>query len=72
MCIIASLGVHEERDNQPVQSQDFSENEDENHADEETWLLCCATDTGVTNDTNGESKTMSGNNVTNLTKGIEV
>jgi hypothetical protein len=36
-------------------TEDFSENEDENHADEESGLLSGTTDTGVTNNTDGET-----------------
>ena len=38
-----------------VRTQDFSENEDENHADEQPWLLGSATDTSVTDDADGEA-----------------
>ena len=37
-------------------TQYFSENENENHADKQPWLLCCAADTGISNNTDGESK----------------
>ncbi len=36
-------------------TQDFSENENKNHADEESGLLCSTTDTRITNDTNRET-----------------
>jgi len=36
-------------------TQDFSENENENHADEESGLLSSTTDTSITNDTNCET-----------------
>jgi hypothetical protein len=36
-------------------TQHFGENENKNHADEETGLLCSATDTSITDDTNGKS-----------------
>jgi hypothetical protein len=49
------LGVHEQGNNETVQTQDFGENENQNHADEETGLLSSTTDTGVTDDTNGEA-----------------
>lgn len=38
-----------------IRTQDFGENEDKNHADEESGLLCGTTDTGVTNNTNSET-----------------
>jgi hypothetical protein len=52
---LAGAGVHEESNNQAVKTKDFSENEDENHADEESGLLSGTTDTGVTNNTDGET-----------------
>lgn len=36
-------------------TQHFSENENKNHADEESWLLSSTTDTSVTDDTNSET-----------------
>lgn len=36
-------------------TQDFGENENQNHADEKTRLLSTSTDTGVTNNTNSET-----------------
>jgi hypothetical protein len=36
-------------------TQNFSENEDKNHADVESWLLGCSADTSVSDDTNGET-----------------
>jgi len=51
----AGTGVHEEGDNQTVETQDFSENENQNHADEESWLLGRTAHTGITDDTNGET-----------------
>ena len=36
-------------------TKDFGENEDKNHADEESGLLGGTTDTGVTNNTDGET-----------------
>lgn len=38
----------------PILTQDFGENENENHADEETGLLSSSTDTSVTNDADGK------------------
>lgn len=49
------LGVHEQGHDQPIKTQDFSENEDEDHADEETGLLSCAADTGVADNANSET-----------------
>lgn len=36
-------------------TQDFSENENQNHADEETGLLSGSSDTSITNNTDGEA-----------------
>lgn len=36
-------------------TEDFGENENKNHADKETGLLGGTTDTGITDDTNGET-----------------
>ena len=36
-------------------TQDFSENEDQNHADEQSWLLSGTTHTSVTDNANGEA-----------------
>lgn len=49
------LGVHEQCYDQPVQTQHFGENEDQNHSDEEFGLLGRATDTSVTDNTNSET-----------------
>lgn len=51
----ASLRVHQESNDETVQTQDFSENENKNHADEESGLLGGSSDTCVTNDTNSET-----------------
>lgn len=47
--------VQVDGDDQTVQTQDFSENEDQNHTDEQSWLLGSTTDTGITDDTDGET-----------------
>jgi len=36
--------------NQAVETQHFGEDENQDHADEQSGLLCCATDTGVSHD----------------------
>lgn len=48
-------GVHEKSNNQPVKTQDFSENENQNHSDVEAGLLGSSTNTGVTNNTNSKT-----------------
>lgn len=53
--VCRSLGVHEQCYDQTVETQHFGENENQDHADEETGLLSCATDTSITDDTDGKS-----------------
>lgn len=53
--VLGSLGVHKKGNNETVKTQNFSENEDQNHADKQTRLLSCATNTSVTDNTNGET-----------------
>lgn len=38
-----------------VRTQDFGENENQNHSNKETRLLSGSTDTGITDDTNGKA-----------------
>lgn len=47
--------VQVDGDDQTVQTQDFSENEDQDHTDEQSGLLGSTTDTGITDDTDGEA-----------------
>lgn len=49
------LGVHEQSNNKTVKTEDFSENENQNHSDEETGLLGSSSDTSITDNTNGET-----------------
>lgn len=53
--VCRGLGVHEQSHDQTVETQHFGENENKDHADKEAGLLSCATDTSITDDTNGES-----------------
>ena len=64
------LGVHEEGNNQTIETQDFGENENKNHADEESGLLSGAADTGITDDTN--RKTSSETSETNGKTGAKL
>ena len=41
-------------------TQDFRENENQNHADEQSWLLSSTADTSVTDNTNGETSSETG------------
>lgn len=52
---VLALRIHEKRNNQSVKTQDFGENEDENHSDEQTGLLGGSTNTGVSDDSDSES-----------------
>lgn len=49
------LGVHEQSNNKTVKTEDFGENENQNHSDEETGLLGSSSDTSITDNTNGET-----------------
>jgi len=49
-------GVHEKSNNQPVKTQDFSENENQNHSNIESRLLSRSTHTRITNNTNSETR----------------
>jgi hypothetical protein len=54
------LGVHQERDDKTVETQDFGENENQDHSNEETGLLGSSSDTGITNDTDSEASSKTG------------
>ena len=45
----------DERDDETVETQDFSEDEDQDHADVEARLLGSAADTGVADDADSEA-----------------
>merc|ERR1712000_338437 len=60
------LRVHEKSNNQTVKTQNFSENENENHSNEETRLLGGTTDTSVTNNTDSETSSETGETSTEL------
>ena len=53
--ISGSLRVHEQGDDQAVETEHLCENEDEDHADEEAGLLGCSADAGVADDADGEA-----------------
>lgn len=50
-----SSRVHEKSNDQTVKTQNFSENEDKNHSNEESGLLCSTTDTSITDNTDSET-----------------
>lgn len=47
--------VQVDGDDQTVQTQDFGENEDQDHTDEQSGLLGGTADAGVTDDADGET-----------------
>lgn len=49
------LSIHEQCYDQPIQTQDFGENEDQDHSDEEFGLLSRTADTSITDNTNSET-----------------
>jgi len=53
--VYVGLGVHDEGNDKSVKTQDLSENEDQDHADEQTWLLSGSSYTCITDDTNSET-----------------
>lgn len=53
--ICCALGIHEQGNDQTVETKDFGENKNQDHADEESGLLGCAADTCVTDDTDCEA-----------------
>jgi hypothetical protein len=53
MCLAILLGLGQnERNDEPVQTQRFTENENKNHADKKLGLLAVGPDPCVTNNTN--------------------
>jgi len=67
---LGTLGVHEQGNNETVKTQDFGENENQDHSDEQPGLLGGSSHTGVTNNTNGE--TSSHTRKTNRETGTEL
>jgi hypothetical protein len=55
LVITTSLGVHEQGNNESVKTQDFGENENENHSDEQPGLLGSSSYTSIAHDSNGET-----------------
>lgn len=50
-----TLGGEDKSNNQPVEPQNLSENEDEDHSHKQARLLGCAPNTCITNNSNGEA-----------------
>lgn len=53
--IVLRTGVEDKSDDETVKTQNFGENEDQNHTNEETGLLGGTTDTSVTDNADGET-----------------
>lgn len=58
--VLGGTRVQQQGNNQTVKTQDFGENENQNHTDKQSWLLSSTTDTSVTNNTNGETSSQTG------------
>jgi len=58
-CCLADRGARlrgqDERHDQTVETQDLSEDEDEDHADVETWLLGSSANTSITHNANSKA-----------------
>jgi hypothetical protein len=55
VALVASLSVHEQGNNETVETQDFGENENQNHSDEQPGLLGSSAHTGITDNSDGET-----------------
>ena len=55
LCRLCGFGVQKYGNDQTVKSQDFGENQNEDHADEKTRLLSCSSNTSISYDSNGEA-----------------
>jgi hypothetical protein len=51
----SGLRVHEQGDDESVKTQDFGENENENHSDEQPGLLSGSSDTSIADNSDGKS-----------------
>jgi len=58
--VLASLGVHEQGNNESVKTQNFGENENQDHSDEQPGLLGSSSYTSVTDNTDGETGSHTG------------
>lgn len=58
--VVLRPGVEDKSNNQSVQTQNFGENENENHSNEKPWLLCGTPDTGITDDADSETGSKTG------------
>lgn len=45
---------------QTVETQHLGEDENQDHTDKQPWLLCCATDTGISHDTDRKTGCQAG------------
>jgi hypothetical protein len=53
--LAGSLGVHEQGNDETVQTQDFGENKNQNHSDEQPGLLGSSSHTSVTDNSDGKT-----------------
>jgi hypothetical protein len=53
--LAGSLGVHEQGNDETVQTQDFGENENQNHSDEQPGLLRGSSHSSVTDNSDGKT-----------------
>jgi hypothetical protein len=60
VALVTSLCVHEQGNDESVETQDFGENENENHSDEQPGLLGSSADTSVTDNSDGETSSHTG------------
>ena len=58
--VVLRSSVENQRNNETVETQNLGENEDKDHADEETRLLGGTTDTGVTDNTDSKPSGQTG------------
>jgi hypothetical protein len=58
--VSTGLGVEQKSNNKTIETQDFGENENKNHTNEKSRLLCGTSDTSVTNNANSEAGSETG------------
>jgi hypothetical protein len=57
---LSGLGVHEKGNDESVKTQNFGENENQDHSDEQPGLLGSSAHTSITDDSNGETSSHTG------------
>jgi hypothetical protein len=58
--VVTSLRVHKQSNDKSIKTQDFGENENENHSDKQPGLLSSSTDTSITDNSDGETSSHTG------------